>query len=375
MNKDKTATPVTFWLGFFTVSVSYSHIIKFSVRSKTFDKPSHFKMAVISRHRFSYIRLLVFPLIDSYQNIFNRYSSPSLSTACKMVLESSVALSPRRRHGLLRDQVQLIKRKDSGRYEIVPIEDPLSFEKGFYAVIRACQLLAQKNDGLILVGLAGPSGAGKTVFTEKILNFMPSIAIINMDNYNDGSRVIDGNFDDPRLTDYDTLLDNLHGLKDGKSVQVPLYDFKSSSRIGYRTLEVPSSRIVILEGIYALSEKLRPFLDLRVSVTGGVHFDLVKRVLRDIQRAGQEPEEIIHQISETVYPMYKAFIEPDLKTAHIKIQNKFNPFSGFQNPTYILKVTTLLFLKCVYCGALMLSATESTILVSFVILLFSQRRL
>lgn len=70
-----------------------------------------------------------------------------------------------------------------------------------------------------------------------------------------------------------------------------------------RTVEVPSSHIVIIEGIYALSEKLRPLLDLRVSITGGVHFDLVKRVLRDIQRAGQEPEEIIHQISETVFPL------------------------------------------------------------------------
>ena len=57
---------------------------------------------------------------------------------------------------------------------------------------------------------------------------------------------------------------------------------------------------MIIEGIYALSERLRPLLDLRVSVTGGVHFDLVKRVLRDIQRAGQAPEEIIYQISETV---------------------------------------------------------------------------
>ncbi|MBA0834854.1 hypothetical protein Goarm_007176 [Gossypium armourianum] len=254
---------------------------------------------------------------------------------------SSVAESPRRRSGLLRDQVQLIKRKDCDRYEIVPIEDKLSFEKGFFIVIRACQLLAQKNDGLILVGVAGPSGAGKTVFTEKVLNFMPSIAVISMDNYNDASRIIDGNFDDPRLTDYNTLLENIHGLKAGKPVQVPIYDFKSSSRIGYRTLEVPSSRIVIIEGIYALSDKLRPLLDLRVSVTGGVHFDLVKRVLRDIQRAGQEPEEIIHQISETVYPMYKAFIEPDLETAHIKIINKFNPFTGFQNPTYILKSTRL----------------------------------
>lgn len=257
-----------------------------------------------------------------------------------MAQEARPALeSPKRRSGLLRDQVQLVKRKDSGRYEIAPIQDPLSFEKGFFAVVRACQLLAQKNEGIILVGVAGPSGAGKTVFTEKLLNFMPSIAIINMDNYNDGSRVVDGNFDDPRLTDYETLLENIHGLKAGNPVNIPIYDYKTSSRTGHRVMDVPSSRIVMIEGIYALSEKLRPLLDLRVSVTGGVHFDLVKRVLRDIQRAGQEPEEIIHQISETVYPMYKAFIEPDLKTAHIKIINKFNPFSGFQNPTYVLKST------------------------------------
>lgn len=270
--------------------------------------------------------------------------------------------SPRRRSGLLRDQVQIVKRKDSDRFEIVQIQESLSFEKGFFIFIRACQLLAQKNDGLILVGVAGPSGAGKTVFTEKVLNFMPSIAVITMDNYNDSSRVIDGNFDDPRLTDYDTLLENIHGLKAGKPIQVPIYDFKSSSRIGYRTIEVPSSRIVIIEGIYALSEKLRPLLDLRVSVTGGVHFDLVKRVLRDIQRAGQEPEEIIQQISETVYPMYKAFIEPDLQTAHIKIINKFNPFSGFQNPTYILKSTrtvTVDQIKAVFPGTYSESMEET----------------
>lgn len=101
--------------------------------------------------------------------------------------------SPRGR--LLRDQVQVVKKKDSDRYEIVPIQDSLSFEKGFFIFIRACQLLAQKNDGIILVGVAGPSGAGKTVFTEKVLNFMPSIAVITMDNYNDSSRIIDGNFD------------------------------------------------------------------------------------------------------------------------------------------------------------------------------------
>lgn len=262
-----------------------------------------------------------------------------------MAMDSSLKVSAHSSHrkggGLLKNQLELVKRKDCDRYEIAPIPETLSFEKGFYLFIRACQLLTQKTEGVMLVGLAGPSGAGKTVFCEKILSFMPSIIAISMDNYNDASRVIDGNYDDPRLTDYDTLLQNIHDLKAGKAVKVPIYDFKLSRRTGYRDVNVPSSRIVVIEGIYALSERLRPLLDLRVSVTGGVHFDLVKRVLRDINRSGQAPEDIIHQISETVYPMYKAFIEPDLETAHIKIVNKFNPFSGFQTPNYILKSTRI----------------------------------
>lgn len=112
-----------------------------------------------------------------------------------MAHDTSDADSHHRRNGLLRDQVCLVKRKDCDRYEITPIQDKLSFEKGFFVVIRACQLLSQNNDGIILVGLAGPSGAGKTVFTDKILNFMTSIAVISMDNYNDASRIVDGNFD------------------------------------------------------------------------------------------------------------------------------------------------------------------------------------
>ena len=158
-----------------------------------------------------------------------------------------------------------------------------------------------------------------------------------MDDYNDASRLVEGNFDDPRLTDYDTLLANVADLKRGETTKAPIYDFKQSRRVGYREVAVPEARIVIIEGIYALSSRIRPLLDLRVSVTGGVHFDLVKRVLRDITRSGQEPEAIIQQISDTVYPMYKAYIEPDLKSAHLRIYNTFNPFTGFMDATYILK--------------------------------------
>lgn len=109
--------------------------------------------------------------------------------------DNSIADSNSRKQRLLKDQVRLVKRKDNDRLEIVQIKDTLSFEKGFFVVIRACQMLAQKNDGIILIGIAGPSGAGKTAFTDKILSFMPSVAVISMDNYNDATRVIDGNFD------------------------------------------------------------------------------------------------------------------------------------------------------------------------------------
>jgi flagellar biosynthesis GTPase FlhF len=115
--------------------------------------------------------------------------------AIAMTSSSFMSESPRRRNGLLRDQVQLVKRKDTNRYEIVPFPEQLSFEKGFFVMIRAIQLLVQNNEGVIFVGVAGPSGAGKTVFTEKVLNFMPSVAVISMDNYNDASRIVDGNFD------------------------------------------------------------------------------------------------------------------------------------------------------------------------------------
>lgn len=110
------------------------------------------------------------------------------------------------------------------------------------------------------VGLAGPSGSGKTAFSEKIRSFIPSCALLSMDNYNDGTKVIDGNFDgeaavcqregrqaaggrprrtrhaargahhpaldpfpppaDPRITDYDTLLANIKDLKEGRPAQV-----------------------------------------------------------------------------------------------------------------------------------------------------------
>lgn len=78
--------------------------------------------------------------------------------------------------------------------------------------------------------------------------------------------------------DYDTLLANLAALRAGRATKVPIYDFKQSARVGYEDLEVPGSRIILIEGIHALSQRLEGLMDLKIAITGGVHFDLVKRV-------------------------------------------------------------------------------------------------
>lgn len=134
-----------------------------------------------------------------------------------------------------------------------------------------------------------------------------------------------------------------------------------------RTLEVPTSRIVIIEGIYALSERLRPLLDLRVSVTGGVHFDLVKRVLRDIQRAGQEPEEIIHQISETVcfrLPPHPLF---SFESLYLRIKTFLEVFKYTFINRYIQCTRPLL--SQIYKQHILKSSTNSILLLDFRVLL------
>ena len=107
---------------------------------------------------------------------------------------------------------------------------------------------------------------------------MNNVTVLSMDMYNDGSKVLENNFDDPRIIDYECLMKNLEDLRSGRPTKTPIYDFKTSKRVGYRDVAVPESRVVIIEGIYALSQRLERFVDLKIAIRGGVHFDLVKRV-------------------------------------------------------------------------------------------------
>lgn len=144
----------------------------------------------------------------------------------------------------------------------------------------------------------------------------------------DTTRLVDDNFDDPSLTNFDLLEQNILDLRSGRPTEAPVFDFATRERAGFQPVSMGDTRVLLVEGLYALNARVRPLLDLSVAINGGVHFDLIKRIQRDVgaggaaavagpgagacvagQRGaagGDTPESIIKQICDTVFPMFKA---------------------------------------------------------------------
>jgi len=222
---------------------------------------------------------------------------------------------------------------------IAPIYEIFNFKDGVSLSIRAVEKLQQmKPSHIIVIGIAGSSGSGKSYFAKDLVKSLHDSTVISMDNYMQREKVTEGNFDAPDLLDVELLHKNITEIKAGNTTLTPVYSFTAGGRrIGYIPTPVPKNNVLIIEGTYVMNELLRPLYDITISVSGGIHFDIVKRMLRDIIRVGQNPSELINQIADTVFPMYKAFIEPDLTFATIKIKNTYNPFQDIKDLLYILK--------------------------------------
>ncbi|KAK1287169.1 hypothetical protein QJS10_CPB19g01823 [Acorus calamus] len=168
----------------------------------------------------------------------------------------------------------------------------VSFDHGYYLLVKAIQELREKKDGLVTVGIGGPCGSGKTSLAEKVASVL-GCTIVSMENYRDG--VDDGN--DLESIDFASLVHNLE---------------------------------VIVDGTYALHSKLRSFLDIRVAVVGGVHFSLLSKVKHDIGDSCS-----LDYLIDSIFPLFRKHIEPDLHHAQIRINNSF--VSSFREPYYKLK--------------------------------------
>ncbi|ESW29740.1 hypothetical protein PHAVU_002G095000 [Phaseolus vulgaris] len=201
----------------------------------------------------------------------------------------------------------------------------VSFDHGYYLLVKSIQELREKKDGLVTVGIGGPSGSGKTSLAEKVASVI-GCTVISMGNYRHG--VDEGN--DVDSIDFDTLIKNLEDLTKGKDTLIPKFDYQQKKRVGYKAIKSASSGVVIVDGTYALHAKLRSLLDIRVAVVGGVHFSLLSKVRYDIGDSCS-----LDYLIDSIFPLFRKHIEPDLHHAQIRINNSF--VSSFREAIYKVK--------------------------------------
>ncbi|XP_011038640.1 PREDICTED: uncharacterized protein LOC105135462 isoform X4 [Populus euphratica] len=130
--------------------------------------------------------------------------------------------------------------------------------------------------------------------------------------------------------DFDTLIQNLEDLTKGKDTSIPMFDYQQKRRIGSKGINSTSSGVVVIDGAYALHARLRSLLDIRVAVVGGVHFSLLSKVQYDIGDSCS-----LDYLIDSIFPLFRKHIEPDLHHAQIRINNSF--VSSFREAIYKLK--------------------------------------
>lgn len=185
----------------------------------------------------------------------------------------------------------------------------------------------------IVVEIAGGSASGKTSVVADTVKkvFGNEALILSTDDYYHGKTFIDSeakkgnilNWDQPEALNLDLLQQHLTQLKSGQSIEKPIYNMKVSEPTG--TEKITPKKIIIVEGLFALDKKLKDHGDVKAFVKIGTHGRIVRRLLRDMQRTGQKPADILKYFSKIVEPMHEKYIESTKKNADLIIDNEYNP--------------------------------------------------
>ena len=180
---------------------------------------------------------------------------------------------------------------------------------------------------VVLIG--GGSASGKTYVLKKVLEKIPSdrVTKISLDDYYKDFSVLPMeerakiNFDHPKAFDWKLLNEQLKALKNGETIEKPIYDFTTHSRSPITEIVKPKD-LIIIEGIMALVNKdLRAIGDLKVFINASRERRLVRRIERDMRERGRTYESIIEQYFTTVQPMFEEIIAPSQYYADLIINN------------------------------------------------------
>jgi uridine kinase len=186
---------------------------------------------------------------------------------------------------------------------------------------------------MLIIGIAGGTGSGKTTVVHQIMNELPEaeVGIISQDSYYKENKNLSFderaliNFDHPRAIDFELLVTHLKELKEEKIVQQPVYSFVTHNRTE-DTITTHPRKVMIVEGILILANpELRDMFDIKVYVHADSDERLIRRMKRDIAERGRDMEEVLSRYQNTLKPMHEQFIEPTKAFADIIIPNdKYN---------------------------------------------------
>jgi len=180
---------------------------------------------------------------------------------------------------------------------------------------------------MLLIGIAGGSGSGKTTVVRSITaNLKERVVVIPQDSYyKDSSHLTEEekrnqNFDHPDAIDFQLLHEHLAALKNGQSIEQPVYSYITCSRSKTETVTVEPADVIIIEGILIFTDKsLRDLMDIKIFVDADDDDRLMRVMARDIVERGKTVDWVIERYSKTVKPMYLQFIEPSKRYADIII--------------------------------------------------------
>ena len=179
----------------------------------------------------------------------------------------------------------------------------------------------------MIIGICGGTGSGKTTIAKKIVESVgaENVILIEQDSYykNLADMPLDArhkaNFDHPDAFDGQLLTEHLQKLKERKSIEKPIYDYKSHTR-SEKNERIEPKQVVIIEGILIFSEpRLLELLDVKVFVDTPADVRFIRRLKRDIKERGRTTESVIEQYFSTVRPMHFEFVETSKRHADLII--------------------------------------------------------
>lgn len=186
----------------------------------------------------------------------------------------------------------------------------------------------------VVIGIAGGSGSGKTTVARNLLEGIApaGIAMVSQDNYYHdlGHLAMEDrkktNFDHPDSIDNELLCRHLRDLREGRPIQLPLYNYITHTR-REETVELEPAPVIIVEGILVLVDpRLREQMDIKLFVDIDADVRLIRRLNRDVRERGWSLEQVLAQYMDTVRPMHLEFVEPSKRYADVII-----PMGGQNN--------------------------------------------